>query len=70
MDIDKYIANSKFDSMRRECGRTECRKACAAGAGRRVRELSFWLVAQPSKSAAHRDKSQEWNVSKQKWNHS
>jgi len=32
------------------------------------RELSFWLVAQPSKSAAHRDKSREWNVSKQKWN--
>ena len=22
----------------------------------------------PSKSAAHRDKSREWNVSKQKWN--
>jgi hypothetical protein len=23
---------------------------------------------QPSKSAAHRDKSRAWNVSKQKWN--
>ena len=32
-----------------------------------TRPQSFWLVAQPSKSAAHRDKSQEWNVSKQKW---
>ena len=33
-----------------------------------ARPQSFWLVAQPSKSAAHRDKSREWNVSKQKWN--
>ena len=32
------------------------------------REPSLWLVAQPSKSAAHRDNSREWNVSKQKWN--
>ena len=24
-------------------------------------------TAQPSQSAAHRDKSREWNVSKQKW---
>ena len=30
--------------------------------------LPFRLVAQPSKSAAYRDKSREWNVSKQKWN--
>jgi len=29
-----------------------------------ARPQSFWLVAQPSKSAAHRDKSREWNVSK------
>jgi len=32
------------------------------------RELACWLVAQPSNSAAHRDKGREWNVSKQKWN--
>jgi len=25
-------------------------------------------VFSPSKSAAHRDKTREWNVSKQKWN--
>ena len=30
--------------------------------------LGLWLVAQPSKSAARRDKSREYNVSKQKWN--
>jgi hypothetical protein len=33
-----------------------------------LRPQSFLLVAQPSKIAAHRDKSREWNVSKQKWN--
>jgi len=32
------------------------------------RELSSWLVVRPSKSAVHRVKSREWNVSKQKWN--
>ena len=43
-----------------------------AGSGRRscspvwARPQSRWLVFQPSKSAAHRDKSREWNVSKQK----
>jgi len=26
------------------------------------------LVYEENKSAAHRDKSREWNVSKQKWN--
>ena len=41
-----------------------------AGSGRRsyspvlARPRSLWLVAQPSKSAAHRDKNREWNVSK------
>ena len=31
-----------------------------------IRQL--WRGSLPSKSAAHRDKSREWNVSKQKWN--
>ena len=33
-----------------------------------ARPLSLWLVAQPPKSAAHRGKSRECNVSKQTWN--